>query len=121
MRVREKDTRTAVPPKEPRPDPPGKPKCDTSYPTVREQLIIQRDKLLSTLRTYLSVKILIRDVDGFKDFIKYINRYTASEVQWLIEREGYAKDIEKIIDKIEKEHYPSSPTTKTEEVEVIEG
>jgi len=57
-------------------------------------LMASRDDLLSTLRTYLSIKIMIKDIDGFKDFIKYINRYTASEVQFLIEEKGYKADIE---------------------------
>ena len=63
---------------------------------------MRRDDLLATLRTYLTVKIWTEDVNGFKDFIKYINRYTASEVQFLIEEKGYKADIEVIIEKIEE-------------------
>ena len=72
---------------------------------IREHLLGARDELLSTLRTWLSVKIMIKDVDGFKDFIKYVNRYTASELQFLIEEQGFKSDIEAIIEKIESSHF----------------
>lgn len=72
---------------------------------IRQELLGLRDSLLSTLRTWLSVKIMIGDVSGFKDFIKYVNRYTASEVQFLIEEHGFKSDIEVIIEKIENSHF----------------
>lgn len=72
---------------------------------IREELLGVRDSFLSTIRTWLSVKIMIMDVDGFKDFIKYVNRYTASEVQFLIEERGFKGDIEAIIEKIESSHF----------------
>ena len=40
-----------------------------------------------------------------RDFIKYVNRYTASEVQFLIEEKGFKVDIETIIEKIESSHF----------------
>ena len=69
---------------------------------IKKELRERRDELLSTLRIYLSTKITVEDVDGFKDFIKYINRYTASEVQFLIEEHGFKEDVGVIMDKIEE-------------------
>jgi len=69
---------------------------------VKEVLREARDELMSTLNTYLSVKAMTEDVDGMKDFIKYINRYTASEVQFLIEKHGFKNELEPIIEKIEE-------------------
>lgn len=71
---------------------------------IKSELTASRDEFLSTMRTWLSVKIWTEDVDGFRDFIKYVNRYTASEVQFLIEKKGYKADIEAIIDKIEADN-----------------
>ena len=69
---------------------------------VKEELRTVRDELMSTLNVYLSVKAMTEDVDGMKGFIKYINRYTASEVQFLIEEYGFKDELEPIIDKIEE-------------------
>ena len=81
-----------------------KPRMD-EWDEIRGHLLGVRDELLSTLRTWLSIKIMIKDIDGFKDFIKYVNRYIASEVQFLIEEHGFKSDIETIIEKIESSHF----------------
>ena len=69
--------------------------------SVKDELRELRDNLLSSLRTWLSVKIMLEDTDGIKDFTKYVNRYTASEVMFLIEEHGFKDDLEPIIDKIQ--------------------
>ena len=70
---------------------------------IKQELREIRDKLLETIRTFMNVQILLGNTTLLKDFTQYINRYTASEVQFLIERSGYKADIEKIIDKIESD------------------
>lgn len=60
-----------------------------------------RDGLLASLRTWLSVKILLEDTAGIKDFVKYVNRYTASEVMFLLEEHGFKDSLEPLIEEIE--------------------
>ena len=86
----------------------------SSYPkAINDELISMRDDLLGMMKTFLSLKIWTKDIDGMRDFVKYINRYTASEVQFLIDEKGYKADIEAIIQKIEDD-IQSSPTTAKE-------
>lgn len=70
---------------------------------IKQELREIRDNVLETIGTFLNVQILLGNTTLLKDFTQYINRYTASEVQFLIERSGYKADIEKIIDKIESD------------------
>jgi len=82
---------------------------------VKEELFQSRDELLSTIKTFLTVKAIMEDTGGFKDFVKYINRYIASEVQFLIEEHGFKGDIDPIIDKIENKIHDSAPSVIKEE------
>ena len=70
---------------------------------IKQELREIRDNLLETIRTFMNVQILLGNTSLLNDFTQYLNRYTASEVQFLIERHGYKADIEKIIDKIESD------------------
>jgi len=77
---------------------------------VKDELRERRDELLSTLRTYLSVLAITENAEKMRNFIKYINRYTASEVQFLIEEHGFKDELEPIIDKIEEKIRGSTQT-----------
>ena len=79
---------------------------------IKESLREARDELMSALHVYLSIKAMTEDVDGVKDFIKYVNRYTASEVQFMIEEHGFKDELEPIIDKIEEKIRLSKETAK---------
>ncbi|MBU2249491.1 MAG: hypothetical protein KKD77_22275 [Gammaproteobacteria bacterium] len=80
---------------------------------TKEELFKARDALLSSIRSFLTTYAMIGDTKRFKDFVKYINRYTASEVQFLIEEHGLKGEIEKIIDQIE--NCDTSITSKKED------
>ena len=75
---------------------------DSSYPTVKEELFKARDNILSSIRSFLTTYAIVEDSDRFKDFVIYINRYAASEVQFHIEEHGMKHKIEEIIDEIEE-------------------
>lgn len=68
---------------------------------IKEQLFEVRDAFINTIKTFMTTLILTEQTDTLKEFFKYINRFTSSEVIFLIEKAGRSSDIEKIICKIE--------------------
>ena len=88
---------------------------DSSCQNVKDELFKARDKLLSTLRTYLTMLALLEQTDTFKELTSYIDRFTASELLFKIKSELGEETVNELIEKI-AEKYDSSHTTKKEDV-----
>ena len=86
--------------------------------SVKDELFKARDNILSSIRSFLTTYAIVEDTGRFKEFVKYINRYTASEVQFHIEEHGFKHRIEEIIDEIGEVKFSNTlePTKIKEEI-----
>lgn len=72
-------------------------KADTD---LVEELLKSREEFLEIIGLYLRILAITRNTDKFEEFMAYMNRYTASEVMFLIEDHNLRDDVSIIIEKI---------------------
>lgn len=74
--------------------------CFNCASGITEDLLKSKEELLESIGSYLHILAIIRDADKFKEFIKYIHRWTSSEVQFLLEEHGFREDISDLVDRL---------------------
>jgi len=68
---------------------------------IKEELRQARDQLLNSIKSFLTAKIWVEDAEGFQDFVRYVARYTSSELFFMIRDSGYESELEAFVEKIQ--------------------